>query len=130
MLPFREGIDASSEFYNGKINYGLIPRFLRGKIGQDWDKVFSEIVARIPSKLQQHREMVFWYVAKDVEMINGQLWDRSSQKIIWQEGLVTKFICGQKGIPDFRSCEFYVDPNDNKLRHIPQKSYRKKMQVS
>jgi hypothetical protein len=130
VLPFRAGIDVSSKFYNGKINYGLIPRFLRGKIGQDWDEVFSEIIARIPSKLQQHREMIFWYVAKDVEIIDGQLWDKSSQKIIWQEGLIMDFIRRWKGMPDFKSYEFYVDPSDNKLRHIPQKSYRKKMQMS
>lgn len=48
-LPKHESIKSTRKFYNGKINYGLLVRFLRGQVGNDWDVVYSEIISRIPT---------------------------------------------------------------------------------
>jgi len=42
-LPQHESIKSTQKFYNGKINYGLLVRFLRGQVGNDWNEVYSEI---------------------------------------------------------------------------------------
>ena len=65
-LPHRESIKSTSHFYNGKINYGLVVRFLRGKIGENWDDVYSEIINRIPLAIRDYKEMIFWFVADKV----------------------------------------------------------------
>src|ERR1700709_2155531 len=65
-LAPHESIKRTQEFYNGKINTGLLVRFLRGQIGNDWDNVYSEIVARIPAKLLDYKEIALWNVADKV----------------------------------------------------------------
>ena len=42
-LPQHQGMSKSFKFYNSKVNYGLLVRFLRGKVGQDWQLVHEEI---------------------------------------------------------------------------------------
>ena len=65
-LPHHESIKSTCHFYNGKINYGLVVRFLRGKIGENWDDVYSEIINRIPLAIRDYKEMIFWFVADKV----------------------------------------------------------------
>lgn len=36
-LPQHESIKTTKKFHNGKINYGLLVRFLRGQVGNEWD---------------------------------------------------------------------------------------------
>jgi len=124
-LPLGQSVKSSNKFYNGKINYGILVRFLRGRIGNDWDAVYSEIIRRIPTRLLEHKEMVFWFVANEVEVIDGRLWDRKKQKFIWNEKLRQE---GQTGKywSDSVQYEFYVDPTTNLLQHIQQKSYKNK----
>ncbi|WP_143436538.1 hypothetical protein [Hymenobacter crusticola] len=120
-LPIIESIKSSYKFYNGKINYGILVRFLRGRIGKDWNDVYSEIINRIPIKLLDYKEMIFWFVANDVEITSEGLWNKKSQKFIWTNGLFES-----KDIADkwhrLQFIEFYVDPKTNLLMHIPQKS--------
>ena len=59
-------------------NYGLLVRFLRGQVGNDWDEIYSEIVSRIPKKLLDYEEMVFWFVADKVEFVDGRPWNKKS----------------------------------------------------
>jgi hypothetical protein len=109
-LPQRESIKSTTKFYNGKINYGLLVRFLRGQVGNDWDDVYSEIISRIPSKLLDYREMIFWFVADKVEYTDNGLWNKRSSTIIWTSGPY-----------DFsqEKKEFFVNPITNKLERIP-----------
>jgi hypothetical protein len=123
-LPHRESIKSTRKFYNGKINYGLLVRFLRGQTGNDWDAVYSEIVARIPSKLLDYDNIVFWFVADKVEFVDGRPWNKKTQRFIWTgEPYLLVGYTDLKSQPEFT--EFYVDPNTNKLVHIPQKSFKK-----
>ena len=123
-LPSKESIGTTKKFYNGKINYGLLVRFLRVQVGQDWDQVYSEIIARIPTKLLAYKEMVFWFVADKVEFIDGRPWNKKTQQFIWTGGdiLPTKYP-DRKVSPEMK--EFYVDPETNKLVRIPQQSYKR-----
>ncbi len=120
-LPQQERIKATKKFYNGKINYGPLVRFLRGQAGSDWDEVYSEIMNRIPAKLLDYKEMVAWFVADKVEFIDGRPWNKKSQQFIWTEGNVGPVHYIEiKSHPEFK--EFYVDPTTNKLVRIEQKS--------
>ena len=122
-LPQRESIKSTQKFYNGKVNYGLLVRFLRGQVGNDWNEVYFEIISRIPTKLLDYKEMVYWFVADQVEIVNSRPWNKKSQRFIWtgEDYEVvhhTKF----KEQPEFT--EFYVDPITNKLVRI-EKAFKK-----
>ena len=123
-LPSHESIKATAKFYNGKINYGLLVRFLRTQVGNDWDEVYSEIIARIPTKLLDYKEMIFWFVADKVDLIDDKPWNKKTQRFIWTGEPYPHMVHASeyKKTPEFR--EFYVDPNTNKLIRIPQMAYK------
>jgi hypothetical protein len=122
-LPQHESIKSTRKFYNGKINYGLLVRFLRGQVSNDWDTVYSEIISRIPTKLLDYKEMIFWFVADKVAIIDGHPWNKKTQQFIWTgEPFVPLHYTQIKQMP--QRIEFYVDPNTNKLVRIEQKSYK------
>ena len=120
-LPARESIKATFKFYNNKINYGLLVRFLRKQVGNDWDEVHAEIISRIPTKLLDYKEMIYWFVADKVEIRDEKLWNKRTQKFIWNgESVEPKPFEQRVDMPEWK--EFYVDPATNKLVHIQQKS--------
>lgn len=127
-LPFRKSIKSTHKFYNGKIRYGLLVRFLRGQIGKDWNAVYSEIIGRIPTRLLDYREMVLWFVATEVERVDGKLWDKTKLRFIWTEEL-NKGVTSPKDWLSYALYEFYVDPDTNLLQHIQQKTYKKQLAV-
>jgi hypothetical protein len=105
-------------------DYGLLVRFLRGQVGNDWDHVYSEIISRIPSKLLVYKEMIFWFVAEKVEIKDGKPWDKKAQQYIWTGGeLKDVHFTETKTQP--KLIEFYVDPNTNKLVRIEQKAFKR-----
>lgn len=108
-LPKFEGMRVTYKFYNGKINYGLLRRFLNGQVGKDWTDISREISARIPARLLHHKEFVNWFVADEVEFIDSKLWNRRSQKFISLDG---KFDYKEERM------DFYVDPLSNILVKI------------
>lgn len=123
-LPHHESIKTTSQFYNGKINYGLLVRFLRGKIGEDWDEVYSEIINRIPVALLDYKEMIFWFVADKIEFVDGRIWNKKTKKFIWTDGpYILRHYSEMHLDPEFK--EFYVDPTINRLEHIPQRSFKR-----
>jgi hypothetical protein len=123
-LPSHESIKTTEKFGNGKINYGLLVRFLRNQVGKNWDDVYSEIIARIPAKLQDYKEMVFWFVADKVEIIEGRPWNKKTQQFIWTgESFGPIHYSEIKQAPEFK--EFYVDPETNKLVRIEQKAFKR-----
>lgn len=125
-LPTNVSIKSTYKFYNGKINYGILIQFLRGQIGKDWDIVYSEIIGRIPTRLLEYKEMIFWFVANEVEIVDDKLWDKKKQKFIWTENLDTQEISKKQWF-DYVSYEFYVDPITNLLQHIQQKAYKNRL---
>lgn len=123
-LPSHESIKSTRKFYDGKINYGLLVRFLRGQVGNNWDDIYSEIISRIPTKLLDYKEMIFWFVADKVEIIDGRPWNKESQQFIWTEGHIESVhFTERKMQPELK--EFYVDPLTNKLIRIEQKSFKR-----
>jgi hypothetical protein len=105
-LPKFEGIGQSTKFYNGKINTSLLKRFLETKIGFDWNQVYEEIQQRIPTKLQEYHQVIFWYVADKIEIIDSKVFDLRDQKFINFE---TMFVVGMV------HKDFIVSCLDNKL---------------
>jgi hypothetical protein len=123
-LPQHSSIKKTREFYNGKINTGLLVRFLRGQIGNDWDDVYSEIIARIPTRLLDYKEIALWYVADKVEVIDGRLWNKRSNKFIYTGGGFNLEHFSLRAQNE-EIMEFYVDPATNKLIHNQQKAFKR-----
>lgn len=128
-LPQRESIKSTIKVSNGKINFGPLIRFLRNKNGCNWDEVYAEIVSRIPTKLLDYKEFVFWFVATKVEFIDGKPWNKETQRFIWTgEEIKSVHYTEIKSQPEFT--EFYVHPETNNLVYIQQKSYKKLLKPS
>ena len=125
-LPSHESIKATQKLYNGKVNLGPLVRFLRGQVGNNWDDIYSEIISRIPTKLLDHRDVVFWFVADKVAFVDGRPWNKKSQQFIWTgEAVSASFHWTEfKSQPQF--IEFYVHPGTNKLVQIEQKSFKRR----
>lgn len=113
ILPTKEGMGKSSKFYNNKINYGLLVRFLRGKVGKDWSEIHSEIMQRIPSNLSEYGDCIQWFVSDLVEEKDSGLWDKREQKFIrapeTDKNLMASEYCYK---------EFFVDPKSNRLCQV------------
>ncbi|GAB3869073.1 hypothetical protein GCM10028824_15430 [Hymenobacter segetis] len=125
-LPQFESVKSSRKFYNGKINYGLLVRFLRGKVGNDWDEVYSEIINRIPVALLEYKEMIFWFVADKVVFEDEKLWNKKNQRFIWRGEAYSYFSHYSQIYLNPEFIEFYVHPDTNILEHIPQLSFKKR----
>lgn len=111
-LPKYEGMGKSRQFFNGKINYGLLIRFLRGRVGDDWTVVHQEIMERIPTNLAEYKECMEWFVADLVLEEEDELWDKRAQRYL-------KLNPDEPADPDhYTFKEFYVDPKNNKLVKI------------
>jgi len=105
-LPQHESIGSTRKFY-GKMNIGLLVRFLRGQVGNDWDEVYSEIIARIPTKLLPHKDIVYRLVADKIKLVDGKLYNAETNKF-----LITPEVEFSNSY-DFH--EFYVHPETNLL---------------
>lgn len=118
-LPQKESIKKTHHVYNGKINYGLLVRFLRGQVGNNWDDVYSEIISRIPTKLLDFKDIVFWFVADKVELVDGKPYNKQDNLFVWTPEQ------GEDNVDcDFR--EFYVDPTTNQLMRVQDKASNRK----
>jgi hypothetical protein len=111
-LPNFEGMGQSFKFFNGKINYGLLIRFLKGKNGSSWDDIQKEVSERIPSNLSEYKDCLRWFVADLIEKREDGLWDKREQKFL---------LLNPNEPYDWNthvSKEFYVDPDSNVLVKI------------
>ena len=117
-LPNHESVGSTLKIYNGKLNYGLLVRFLHGQVGKDWNDVYSEIVSRIPKKLIDYKEIVFWFVADKVELLNEKPYNKKTNKYIWTPEQ------GEYNF-DYDPVDFYVCPTTNKLLKVEDKPSRK-----
>jgi len=120
-LPTRESMSNNFKFYYGKINTDLLKRFLRTRVDENWDIIYSEIIERIPTKLQDYKYCVFWYVADKVEIRDDLIWNLKDNSFIPtnNEELFSDWS------NNFRYMEFYVDPETNKLVRIDSFESRK-----
>ena len=117
-LPNHESIGTTWNIYNGKLNFGLLVRFLRGQVGNDWDEVYSEIISRIPTKLLDYKEIIFRFVADKIELIDGRPYNKKRNKFIWTPEE------GEFNI-DLDNSDFYVCPLTNKLLRVEDKHTKK-----
>jgi hypothetical protein len=111
-LPSYESMGKSFLFFNNKINYGLLIRFLRGQVGCDWHEVSKEIEQRIPTDLLAYKDCVKWFVADLIENRPDGLWDKREQKYLKLEP--NEAFDWNLSV----SKEFYVDPETNSLIRI------------
>lgn len=116
--PTHESFGTTLKIYNGKLDYGLLVRFLRTQVGDDWDSVYSEIISRIPTKLLDHREIIFWFVADKTKLIDGRPYDLKTNKYIWTPDLNEQEM-------DFKHIDFYVHPVTNLLIRVEDRPTKK-----
>lgn len=112
-LPAKESMGKAFQFYNSRINYGLLVRFLRGKVGGHWPDIYEEILERIPTNLSQYKECVDWFVAQEVVHTEDGLWDKASQKLVSVPKEEMKF-----PFMAYNAKEFYVDPDTQQLCRV------------
>ena len=112
-LPSHESMSKSLEFYNGKINTDLLKRFLTTQIDREWEVVYAEVLARIPNKLLEYKDVIYWYVADKVELRAGQLWNLRNQNFI-QTNTEVPFVFKR----NYSFLPFYVDPQSHRLQKI------------
>jgi len=123
-LPTHKGMGQSFKFFNSKINYGLLVRFLRGKNGNNWKDVQKEISERIPSNLLEYKDCVNWFVADLIEKREDGLWDKREQKYL---------LLNPNEPYDWNihtTKEFYVEPETNiliRIKDFPSKGKTKGM---
>lgn len=117
-LPVQEGMGKSFKYFFSKINYGPLVRFLRGKVGCDWDEVHREILERIPTDLMEYKDCVQWFVADLVERREGWLWDKRENFFIRTSP--------DQPVDMTVPREFYVDPGNNTLVRISDFPSRRK----
>ena len=118
-LPKFEGIGQSPKFYNGKINTSLLKRFLETKVGFDLNQVCEELQQRIPTKLQEYHQVIFWYVADKIEIVDSKVFDLRDQKFINFERM---FVFGTV------HKDFIVSPLDKKLYRY--KEFEEQLKIS
>ena len=121
-LPIKEGMGKSLQFFNGKINYGLLVRFLRTQVGNDWKLIQAEISQRIPTDLLEYQDCVKWFVADLVEKSEYEIWDKRAQKILKTSSTENT----DRTLHSYK--EFYVDPETNiliKVNDFPSRKQTK-----
>lgn len=112
-LPMREGMGRNAKAISGKINYGLLVRFLEGKVGQQWETIHAEILERIPTKLKAYKDCVYWFVADLVEVQGEAIWDKREQKYLRMDP------DAPHNFDQFAYKKFYVNPDNGQLTRIP-----------
>lgn len=112
-LPQKEAMGKSFKFFNSKVNYGLLIRFLKGNVGGHWPDIYDEIMERIPTNLSEYKDCVNWFVAHQVERKEEGLWDKMDQKWIMLTKVEEKF-----PFDYYNYKEFYVDPDTQTLCHV------------
>jgi len=88
---------------------GPLRRFLRSRVGQPWNKVYSEIVATIDrrNKVQEHLlDHVMWEVETNVSIVDGELWTQHRWRL--------------------RPGSLYVCPRTGSLKEVPPRSKKRK----
>ena len=121
-LPINEGMGKSYQFFNSKINYGLLVRFLRTQVGNDWKLIQAEISLRIPTDLQEYQDCVKWFVADLVEKREGEIWDKGARKFL----KISSTKNTDRTLHSHK--EFYVEPETNiliKVNDFPSRKQTK-----
>lgn len=113
----KEGMRAPHvRHWGGKqLNENLAPlrRFLRSRVGQKWNDVYSEISAhlKVTSTIQQH-------VRDHLDhMVHVNLM-RDDDGVLWVLDGYKPYKLGE----GYRREELYVDPDDGVLKHVPRKA--------
>jgi hypothetical protein len=71
--PTKEGMKART---GNNLNFSPLKRFLKARVGQLWDNVYSELCDRIPKDIREKRHPEEWYVAtKVIIKEDGSVWE-------------------------------------------------------
>lgn len=115
-LPNRTPMSPNDRNYN---SFKPLLKFLKSNVGQHWDKIYSEIVKRIPHDIRADSDPIDWYVSLHV-IINEDksIYDTRSHSIISHNG---------KTATRFHGEHFYVHPIFKVLHRLKQQNNKKKL---
>lgn len=86
-------------------------KFLKSKIGQHWDKIYSEIVQRIPYDVRAKNDPIDWYVALNVTINpDKSIFDEKKRRMISLDGKTSDWE------------HFYVHPVSKVLHRLKLKT--------
>ena len=112
--PLREAYSRGRPRWSwSTMSYHAIESFLRSRVGQDWDVVHSELIARLPTRLYNKSDTISWFVSDKVELRSDGLWDRRSQAYIQHPAYT------EGSQRNFQRKVLYVDPVSNHLAVVP-----------
>lgn len=105
---------AMSPSHRSSKTFKPLLKFLKSSVGKHWDKIYSEIVQRIPENILAENNPIEWYVSLHV-IINEDksIYDTRSHQIISLDGKHSKNF--------FRDC-FYVHPVSKVLHRLKVKA--------
>lgn len=106
---------------NGRSSKTFKPllNFLKSSIGQHWDKIYAEIVKKIPHDIRSQSDPIDWYVSVNV-IINDDksIYDTKNHTIISKDG---------KTATRFHGEHYYVHPISKVLHKLKKQENKKKM---
>jgi len=108
--PKKSGMKTGKVFDN-RLNFSPLRRFLRSKVGKNWNDIYSEMRERIPADIWDVHQPAKFYVSIKVEInSNGSIVDTQghgvSRIVISEDGKTTKY---------GRYSYYYVNPETNLL---------------
>lgn len=110
-LPKHESVKKSDTH----LDTGLIRRWLHNYVDQDFDYVYSEFLKRIqPKYLNEYKHCIYWYV----EQKSNVSFDENGVVYGVSLGKITK-------LPYSVHSTFYVHPETNLLKRIPEEQFRR-----
>jgi len=112
-LPMREGLKKTSNY----LDSGLIKKWLHNYIGKDFDYIYSEYLKRIqPKYLADYKDEIYLYAEARANVSfdqDGNVCGRWAGKIV--------------KLPSNVHSSFYVDPETNLLKKIPEGQFKKRL---
>lgn len=110
-LPLHESVKTSKSF----LDTSLIKKWLNNYIDQDFDFIYSEFIKRIqPKYLDQYKACIFWYAEPKANVSFDE------QGIVYGQ-----FMGKSVKLPHGIHSSFYVDPETNKLKKIPEHQFKR-----
>ena len=110
--PKKAGMKTGKVF-NNRLSFRPLRRFLRNKVGKDWNQIYSEIKERIPADIWEYHNPAEWYVYTKVEILSdGSIVNTKSRG-------VHRTLVSPDGIHAYnRYSHYYVHPDTNELCYL------------
>jgi len=110
-LPMRERVKTAHSY----LDTSLVKKWLKNYIDKDFDFVYAEFLKRIqPKYLDEYKHCIFWYTEPKASVSFDE---EGNVYGIWNGKIMQ--------LPISMQSSFYVDPENNLLKRIPEHQFKK-----